>query len=654
MKISFKTALLGLLSAAGALYFLTGCSDQQEPAVSKPAPELSSYERPPANPFKNAYFGETHLHTAYSLDADLFGTKIDPRMAYRFAMGEEVWLPESKVYQRLRVPLDFAAVTDHAEGLGLLGQCNNPDSEGYHSLSCYGMRFRLKLMFKFLVGGAKQEGQEKGRYSAAVCGEDGARCKSAAKGLWQDIQQAANDYYQPGKFTTFIGFEYSPTLNSAGMLHRNVLFRSSQVPGNVFSAYDGFAEELLRWLDSSCQGDCQALAIPHNPNFSWGMAFGDTNSDGTPLTAENLALRARYETLVEVFQIKGNSECALGVGNNDEQCGYENLWPVCTEEQAQVNPTTGQHAPRCIGPNDTIRQGLKKGLLDQQKWGFNPYKFGLVAASDSHNGTPGDTEEGTWNGHGGEPDASPELRLGIESNMVADTLGFPLRALNPGGLAGVWAEENTREHIFDAMRRKETFGTSGTRLRVRLFAGFDFTSDLHQRADRLALAYATGVPMGGDLPAASSSEQVPRLLVQAQRDVNSAPLQKIQIVKGWAENGEAHEQVYDVVCADGLQPDANSHRCPDNGAEVNLVDCTSAPNKGAAELATTWTDPDFDADQSAFYYARVLENPSCRWSQYDANRLGVAHPADFPSTHQERAWTSPIWYGSAQATQNLN
>jgi len=647
MKNKMKLLSLWALGIAALLGVAVSCSSTPPtpPAQAAKTPAQAS-GLPPANPLKNAYFGELHLHTSYSMDAFVFQNQAenDPRAAYRFAQGEELPMPGSELKQRLKVPLDFAAVTDHSETFGLLEQCQNPDSENYRSITCYGLRFKLKLMFGRLVGSLKQEGQQTGQYNEAVCGSSGVFCKTSAKEIWQDIQAAANEYNQPGKFTTFIGYEYSPTLNQTGMVHRNVIFRGSEVPDHAFSALDGFAEDLLRWLDNRCQGDCQALAIPHNPNWSWGLMYGDTNSDATPLNRENLLLRAKYESLVEIFQIKGGSECAAGVGNNDEQCAFENIWPACTEEQLKINPQTGQHAPRCVGPNDSFRQVLKKGLVEQQKWGFNPYKVGFIGATDTHNGTPGDTEEDTWKGHGGEPDSTAEFRLGYETNMVADVLGFPLIKLNPGGLAGIWAPENTREALFDAMKAKETFATSGTRVRVRLFAGFDYPSDLHQQADMLKTAYAQGVPMGGDLAAAAPG-QAPHLLVQAMRDANSAPLQKIQIVKGWLADGESHEQVYDVVCSDGLQPDAKTHLCPNNGAKVNLSDCSISADKGAAELATTWTDPDFDADQSAFYYARVLENPVCRWSQHDANAIGKPHPDNAPATVQERAWTSPIWYG---------
>ena len=648
MSRIFKGLLLGVVALV-ALLALVMYANTPNPIKSDQAvrPALAEYQRLPANPVNNAYFGELHLHSSFSMDANLFASMAEngPRTAYRFALGEEVQLPGSALRQRLKVPLDFAAVTDHSEGFGLMEQCNNPQSQTYRSITCYSLRFKLKLMFKQVVASVKQEGKKTGSYMSGPCGESGVYCKTSAKDMWQEIQSAANEYYQPGRFTTFIGYEYSPTLNQSGMLHRNVIFRGTQVPATAFSALDGFAEDLLRWLDTTCQGECQAMAIPHNPNWSWGLMYGELNSDATPLTRENLLLRAKYESLVEIFQVKGSSECALGLGNNDEQCGFENLWPVCSAEQAQIDPALGQHTPRCVSLNDTFRQVLKKGLQDQQKWGFNPFKLGFIGATDNHNGMPGDTEENTWKGHGGEPDSTPGFRLGYESNMVADTLGFPLIKLNPGGLAGVWAPENTREAIFDAMKRKETFATSGTRVKVRLFAGFGFPADLHEQADAVQTAYAQGVPMGGDLPAAGSGK-APSFLVQAMRDVNSAPLQKIQIVKGWLADGQTHEQVYDVICADGLQPDAITQRCPDNGARVNLEDCSISTDKGAAELATTWTDPQFTPQQSAFYYARVLENPVCRWSQHDALALGKAHPAGESPTVRERAWSSPIWYNS--------
>ncbi|MES2126351.1 MAG: DUF3604 domain-containing protein [Pseudomonadota bacterium] len=654
LKLFGKGLLLAGLVVAGALAAILKFGMGNELLWMQPAAQdvghaiaPSSAARPPANPLKNAYFGETHVHTGYSLDANLFGTKYDPRMAYRFARGESVFLSEAHAYQRISAPLDFVAVTDHAEGMGATVQCNDPNSKTYWSLDCIGVRYKLLVTYKRLMANVKQQGKQTGSYNPGMCGDGGKDCIEAAKSIWLDEQNAANEYYQPGVFTTFIAYEFSPTLVQGGMLHRNVIFRGSKVPDSVFSAFDGFAEDMLRWLERTCQGECQALSIPHNPNLSWGLMFGDTNSDGTPLTRENLALRARLEKLVEIFQIKGNSECAAGINNNDEQCQFENLWPVCTPEQLVVDPKLAQHAPRCVAPHDLVRNVLKKGLAAETKWGFNPFKLGFAGGGDNHNATPGDTNPATFRGHAGAPDGTPELRLGIKHTVVGDALGMPVAALNPGGLTGVWAEENTREAIFDAMKRKETFATSGTRLRVRLFGGFGLPANLHLQADAVATAIKLGVPMGGDLRAAKPGE-APGFLAMALRDANSAPLQKIQIVKGWTSNGQTQERVYDIACSDGLRPDPASHRCADNGATVKLADCSISQDKGAAQLATTWTDPDFQAGQAAFYYVRVLENPVCRWSQYDASRLHVPHPANVPPTIQQRAWGSPIWYTPAQ------
>ncbi len=648
MKRWIKRICLGLLGLAivlpllalGTLWYLESRLQSAADPQSAAAPQRP---RPPANPERNAYFGDLHVHTSVSLDANIFDTRNGPRAAYQFAKGAPITLPGSGVRQQLQSPLDFAAITDHAEGMGPVHVCFDKAGPNYWALECIGIRHQVLLMFPRLFANAQQSGTALAQSNTGMCGRDGQTCVAGSKGVWQENQAAAREQYEPGYFTTFNGFEYSPTLVRGGMLHRNVIFRGATVPLNVFSAMDGFVEDLMRWLDVQCKNDCQALTIPHNPNFSWGLMFGDTNSDGTPLTRANLALRAKYDALVEIFQAKGSSECMPGVGTNDEACGFENMFPACTEEEAKADPKTGQHINRCIGPNDMVRNVLKRGLQDSSKWGFNPYKMGIIGATDNHNGAPGDTQESTWNGHGGVNDAQPEQRLGIRRSLVALTVGLAPGSINPGGLTGVWAEENTRESIWDALKRKETFGTSGTRLRVRMFAGFDLPADLHTRADAAKVAYASGVPMGGDLDQAPAGK-APTLMVMALRDANSAPLQRIQIVKGWVQGDKTQERVYDVACSDGLQPDAGSHRCKDNGARVNLQDCSISADKGAASLATTWRDPDFNPSAAAFYYVRVLENPVCRYSQRDALKIAAEHPSNVPRTIQERAWTSPIWY----------
>ena len=643
VKVLAGLVLLSLLGVSGFLFFAQHDPDMALSATKVLEPTATGPQAA-ANPQRNAYFGELHLHTAYSLDANVFGTKIDPRGAYRFAKGEPMELGRTGIQQRINSPLDFAAVTDHAEGIGLMSQCYTPGSGSYWTLDCVGIRYKILLVFPRLFKANVQTGAETASYLKGPCGADGRKCIDAAHTVWEDIQNAANEHYQPGKFTTFIGFEYSPTLIRGGMMHRNVIYRGAQVPPTVFGAADGFVEDLLRWLDVQCTGACKALSIPHNSNFSWGLMFGDTNANATPLTRENLALRAKYETLVEIFQAKGSSECARGVGSSDEECGFENLFRACKPgEEDKIDPKTGIHTVQCVAQNDLVRNVLKRGLTEEKKWGFNPFKLGIVGGTDNHNALPGDTAEKGYNGHAAPIDSTPELRLGLKETIVTKSLGLATTSINPGGLTGVWAEKNTREDIWDGLKRRESWGTSGTRMRVRFFGGFDLPADLHTQPGMVQTAYAKGVPMGGDLQAGPAGKS-PAFVVWAMRDANSAPLQRIQIVKGWVEGDATKEAVYDVACSDGLKPDAKTHRCPDNGAKVNLQDCSVTSGKGAAELATTWQDPDFRAKDAAFYYVRVLENPVCRFSQYDALKLGVAHPSGFPPTVQERAWSSPIWY----------
>jgi hypothetical protein len=646
-KILGALVLLLVVGVVGVLLFAQRDPDLVLSAVKVLAPDAATASLE-ANVQKNAYFGELHLHTAYSLDGNIFGTKVDPRGAYRFAKGEPTELGHTGIMQRIATPLDFAAVTDHAEGMGVLSQCYTPASGSYWSLDCVGIRYKLLLTYPRFFKAATQSGAIPARYLPGPCGDDGRKCIDAAHTIWEDVQNAANEHYTPGKFTTFIGFEYSPTLARGGMLHRNIIYRGAKVPNTVFGSADGFAEDLLRWLDVQCTDNCKALSIPHNPNLSWGLMFGDTNSNATPITRENLALRAKYETLVEIFQAKGSSECAKGLGSTDEECSFENLIRACTPEEETINAKTGIHMDHCAGKNDLVRSVLKRGLTEEKKWGFNPYKLGIVGSTDNHNGLPGDTTESTYNGHVATVDATPELRLGIKETLVTKSVGLNPTGINPGGLTGVWAEKNTRENIWDGLKRRESWGTSGTRLRVRFFGGFDLPANLHTQPDMVKTAYAKGVPMGGDLVAAPAGK-APNFTVWAMRDAQSAPLQRIQIVKGWVEGDSSKEAVYDVACSDGLKPDAKTHRCADNGAKVNLADCSISQDKGAPELSTTWTDPDFKPNAAAFYYVRVLENPVCRYSQYDALKLGVPHPAGFPSTIQERAWSSPIWYSPAAA-----
>jgi len=587
---------------------------------------------------KNAYFGELHLHTAYSLDAYIFGTTMnDPFTAYRFAKGEEVTLPTG-VKKRIKTPLDFTAITDHAEVLGEYEICTDEEMAGYSSSICKGIRNSDMKIFQDIFAGMAITPPKR---VEEICGTDGSTCRKAVNGPWQRTQQAAAENYEPGKFTSLVAYEFSasPPEGKGGMMHRNVIFRSDKVPETVFSAFEGTAEDLHAWLEKNCTGDCQVLTIPHNPNFYWGRLYWGKNSDGTPFTKEIVERRARMDRLVEIMQIKGNSECQTGIMTSDEDCNFEMVFKQCPD---------GENAG-CSNEFAMVRNGLKFGLEEQEEWGVNPFKHGFAGATDNHNGTPGDTAEDDFEGHYAFNDGSPEVRLGLKPNPTAEAMGMsgeddPTRLYNPGAITGVWAEENTRESIWDALHRKETFATSGTRTRIRMFAGYGYDAGLLSKADWQRAAAEKGVPQGGDLPMAKD-KQAPQLAVWAARDPLSAPLARLQVIKGWkTASGELKEQTYDIACSDEGKPDAKTHRCPDNGAKVNLDTCMISADKGAPELSALWTDPDFDPAESAFYYARVLENPVCRWSMYDAKKAGVEHPKDLPATIRERAWSSPVWY----------
>ena len=588
-----------------------------------------------------AYFGELHLHTALSTDAFANGTRKHPVTAYRFAQGDPVTLSSGEMWA-LSQPLDFVAVTDHAESFGDLALCMLPESPIYDDPLCQGMRGGDVTVMGSVI---RRWAISDARLSPELCGEDGARCRAQAQRTWRVIQDAANASNAPGSFTALVGYEYSPVRNDpAGIskVHRNVIFRGAQVPDHAFSSYDGTLEDLHAWLDQVCKPPCRALTIPHNTNASSSQIFWEgRNSDGSDWTPEILERRARLEPLVEIYQGKGSSECHPGIGLTDEECGFEQ-WTRNCEPGGRLG---------CATANDMVRDAVVRGLRVEQERGVNPHKLGFIGSTDSHLGTPGATDERNYQGQLGRPDETPAKRLSDALYRDPDAprrddggwgFGGPTK-FSPGGLAAVWAPENTREAIWDALARREAFSTSGTRIRVRFFGGYGFDGDAHQQPDMVRVGYREGVPMGGDLPPAPRAK-APRFIASALRDPEGAPLQRIQVIKGWVEDGEERVAVRDIVCAGGVEPDPKSGRCPENGARVDLETCETHAETGADQLAVTWTDPAFDPDLPALYYLRVLENPVCRWSTHDAHRIGAALPKHVPPTIQERAWTSPIWY----------
>lgn len=611
--------------ALSVLVVLVSACTQREPVPSKAATPSRALQ---PNPLRNAYFGDLHVHTSYSFDAFIFGTRTTPDDAYRYAKGEAIDHAAGFKIQLASGPLDFQAVTDHAEFIGQFPAMADPTTEiSKHprAASLTGARTakEAREVFARLYSLLDSDGNL----------EPGLLDVNVIRSAWQEIIDTANRHYVPGEFTTFIGFEFTAGPNSQN-LHRNVIYRGSDAPDIPFSRFDSQnPEDLWAWMDEHREEGYEALAIPHNSNGSNGQMFRLETFDGAPLDAGYAEQRMRNEPIVEVSQVKGTSEVHPLLSPNDEWADFE-IFPYRIATSLPSEPS-----------GSYVREAYVNGLVMEEKEGFNPFRFGLIGSTDTHN-SGGTMEESNYYGKVGMLDATPELRGSVPLSEPREDGGQYSKTYfqlwGASGLAGVWAEENTREAIYDAMRRKETFATSGPRIRVRFFAGFGFADDLLFDPEMVAKAYEGGVSMGGDLLAENGD--APQFLVWAIRDPNSAPLQRLQIVKGWVENGEGREQVFDVACSDGLEPDPETARCPDNGATVDLSDCSISQGLGTVELEAQWSDPGFDPGQRAFYYVRVLENPSCRWSTWDAIRSGVEPRADFPTTIQERAWSSPIWY----------
>ena len=609
--------------------------------------------RPAANPQRNAYFGDLHVHTTYSFDAYAFGTLATPYDAYRFALGEAIKHPTGFDMQ-LDKPLDFYGVTDHAMFMGVAPVAadttsdfsKHPFTEVVHDLNAPDNMDRWSLPRRIQSFAGLLRGLVPGIINGSVDPEESL---SITRNAWADSIKAADMYNDPGRFTTFVAYEYTTSSDDNGNLHRNVVFENSdRVPEIPFSRmHSANPEDLWDWMDTLREDGVESLAIPHNSNGSNGQMFKLVDWAGDPIDDNYALQRTRNEPLVELTQIKGTSETHPALSALDEWAGFELMeFRVGTNLPSQPE-------------GSYVRDALRRGLSLEAQGITNPYTFGVIGSSDTHTGAA-QNDESNFSSKLGVLSADAQLRGsvpfgsidGMLFNSVAPQamtqvdnktfVGGAQPSFGASGLAAVWAEENTREAIYAAFRRKETFATSGPRLRLRFFAGYDLPIDLMEKADGLARAYASAVTMGAVL---TSGNGKPKFAIWAQAVVSSEPLQRLQVIKGWIdEEGETHEQVFDVACAGGVAVNPETHRCPDNGAKVNLSDCSTNANSGDTELRSVWADPNFDAGERAFYYARVLENPSCRWSTWDAIRAGTELRSDLAATLQERAWSSPIQY----------
>lgn len=659
-KIVIVAALLPvLLAACGGDKSLSeqandfgGRGANKDNTQIQPVTDVLDLSSPAPNPDRNAYFGDLHVHTEYSFDAYSFGTTATPYDAYRYAKGAAITHPSGYEVQ-LRTPLDFYAVTDHAMFLGLVKEAadtssefskydvaepvhniNSPDNMGFSSV-----RSRVINFASFIPDTLA------GIRDGSI---DGGLATDITRRAWLDTIEAAEQFNSPGKFTTFVAYEYTTSSDDRGNLHRNVIFKGSdKLPAVPFSRLNSQNPEGL-WdaMDAWREQGIESLAIPHNSNGSNGQMFKLVDWAGNPLDDAYAQQRIRNEPLVEITQIKGTSDTHPLLSPNDEWADFE-IYSLRVGTNLPSEPNGGY-----------VRQALQNGLALENEGIVNPFKFGLVGASDTHVAATTDDEstyfskvgiiDGEPMGRGSVPVSllygavvrllSPENLKDVEGRSYMDGAGF--ESWSASGIAGVWAEENTRDAIYSAFRRKETFATTGPRIKVRFFAGTEYFPQMLKSSDLVASAYDQGVAMGGEL---ATGGKTPGFIVWASADPAGTKLQRVQIIKGFVKNGEAMEKVYDVACSDGLTPDASTHRCPDNGAKVNLADCSITENTGDAEMLSLWTDPDYDPEIDAFYYARVLENPTCRWSTWDALREGVEPRADLHKTLQERAWSSPIW-----------
>ena len=618
-------ALCGLASIAAA---------QDCPAIHRPPNAV--YSPYPDEDFPDqVFFGDTHLHTAFSPDAGLIGATMTPDEAFRFARGEKV-TSSTGIPARLRRPLDFLVVSDHAENLGLPTAVTNGDKELLAS------EFGKKIS-KIMAPGtleSKFEGYEFWEL-ASQTGKDPLAATNFGKSMWAKATEAAEKNNVPGAFTAFIGFEWTSGPNGVN-LHRNVIFRGGKETADKIlpiSAYDTEdPEKLWDWMEKAeKEAGVRLLAIPHNGNLSNGLMFDDVTFDGRPIDEAYAKRRMRWEPVYEVTQMKGDGEAHPKLSPEDEFADYY------TWDKGSFGPD-----PKTPGmlPKEYAREAYKRGLAFEGKLGANPFKFGMIGSSDSHTGLS-TTEEDNFFGKivALEPTADPirfyEPLVGRFSEKDSDkTFAWQTAA---AGLAAVWARENTREAIWDALARKEVFATTGTRIRVRIFGGWSFEKSDLDRSNFAKFGYANGVPMGGDLTAAPSGKK-PRFLISALRDPEGANLDRVQIVKGWAQaDGSTRERVYDVSWSGDRKPGANG-KLPPVGNTVNVAEASYTNAIGAPYFQTFWTDEDFDPAQRAFYYVRVLEIPTPRWTTYDAKFFGVKLPEGCPVDTQERAYTSPIWY----------
>jgi len=570
----------------------------------------------PPNTNRNAYFGDLHVHTKYSFDAFIGGVSAGPDEAYQFAKGGEINVLDKLV--KIQRPLDFTAVTDHSEYLGEMYSAQHKEAKGYATLPA-----------RYLRSLDRDTAKQRELFNRMRNVSDPSKVRNhpnffrgfkTTMSAWDRAIEAAEKHYTPGTFTTFAGYEWTLGKNvfsKRAHLHRNVIFRDMNVPDYPVSAFEA-RDEIALWesLDEYRSGGSTVLAIPHNSNISHGMMFPFRQPDGKEIDSNYVETRNFNEPLVEIHQAKGNSEVHPKIWTSDEYADFEMY-----EEEDIPNE------------NNFIRNALKRGLKYKEELGTNPYEYGLIGSTDTHNGTPGNTEEDD-DYQGNKLITDTDLNNRLTSDWILNTSIKTYNAINPGGLIGVWAEANTRPYIYDAMARKETYATSGGRVMVRFFAGYDYSENYKSYDAMVTDGYAKGVAMGQHIKA--KSHVSPEFLIWASKDPLGANLDRIQIIKGWYEDEVLNEQIIDVVVSENAVDQEDE--------VVNLKTGEIDLSKGQSILFTKWRDSEFDANVQTFYYLRVLEVPTPRYTLWDEIKYDVTYPADMKRTIRERAWSSPIWY----------
>ena len=633
-----RLALLGILASVPAL-----SAHAQETPVTDAGPldretGVRAFKKPGFSPYAGRNYptrvlwGDTHLHTSMSLDARAFGNTLGPEEALRFARGEEVVSATGEA-AKLSRPLDWLVVADHSDAMGTMVEIakgnprllTDPTVKQWHDMLNEGGDAGYRAAME-IIGALSS-----GKIPPVMLDP------KLTRSLWERQTAVMEKYNEPGRFTAFIGYEWTSN-NGGNNLHRNVIYRDGKAKADQALPFTTTEsenpEDLWKWMQAyEEKTGGSLLAIPHNGNLSNGLMFAVETFKGSPLTKEWAAARARWEPIYETTQIKGDGESHPSLSPSDEFAGYE-LWDKGNLMLVPKKPGMIQY--------EYTRQALKNGLKLEQKLGVNPFKYGLVGSTDSHTSLATADEDNFFGKHSGVEPSPHRWEHAVGEFNGKKISGWEMAA---SGYAGIWATENTREAIWDAMKRKEVYATTGPRMVVRFFGGFDFVPK--DAADRTPaeLGYAKGVPMGGDLHQAPAGK-APTFLVAALKDPVGANLDRVQVIKGWLDRkGETQEKVYDVAWGDAAtrKPGANG-KLPPVGSTVDVAEASWTNTIGDPELITVWKDPDFDPSLRSFYYVRVIEIPTPRWTAYEAKRFGVTMPKEVPMATQERAYTSPVWY----------